>query len=225
VTTPTEPPRTALLAGATGLVGKLCLEELLAASLYDRVLAVSRRPLDREHPKLHVAVTDFDRLDHLDAGIRATDAFCCLGTTIAKAGSQERFRKVDYEYTLRFARLARLRGAERFVLISSIGAASGARSFYLKVKGETEAAVSTIGYPTLVILRPSLLLGSRPERRPLEQLAQAALRRLSWAMVGPLRRFRPIEAAVVARAMVRLAASPLRGSRLVESDAIVEAGR
>ena len=222
-----SPPsqRTALLAGATGLVGSLCLDELLASGAYDGVIVVSRRSLDRKHPKLRVVVTDFERLDHVGQELRADDVFCCLGTTMARAGTRERFRKVDYEYPVRLARVARQQGAERFILVSSLGADPGAQTFYARVKGETEAAVAREGFATLVILRPSLLLGGREERRPLERVAQRVFRRLVPVLVGPLRRARPIEATVVARAMVRLAASSPDGRHIVESHRIAEEGR
>lgn len=216
--------RTALVAGATGLVGSRCLDELLASSAYDRVIVVSRRSLDRQDSKLRVVVTDFDRLDHAGQSLRADDVFCCLGTTMATAGTRERFRKVDYEYPLRLARVARQQGAERFILVSSLGADPGARSFYARVKGETEAAVAREGYPTLIVLRPSLLLGDREEHRPLERVAQRVLPRLNPIMIGPLRRVRPVEAAVVARAMVLLATSDLEGIHVVESNRIADVG-
>ena len=219
-----QSPRTALIAGATGLVGRLCLEELLVADEYGGVIVLSRRSLDRVHPKLQVIITDFEALHHLGPALRAHDVFCCLGTTMANAGTRERFRRVDYEYPVRLARATREQGAERFVLVSSLGADPKAWSFYTRVKGETEIAVANEGYASVVILRPSLLLGDREERRPLERLAQVVARRLAPVMIGPLRRVRPVEAAVVARAMVRLATSDLRGTRIVESEQIIELG-
>lgn len=220
-----QSPRTALLAGATGLVGSLCLEELLVSDEYESVIVLSRRSIDRVHTKLRILITDFEALDQRGEALRADDVYCCLGTTMAKAGTRARFKTVDYQYPLGLAHAARRQGAERFVLVSSLGADPAARSFYLRVKGEIEDAVAREGYASLVILRPSLLLGDRPERRPLERVAQRVSRRLAPVMIGPLRRVRPVEATAVARAMVRLATSDLRGTRVVESEEIAEEGR
>lgn len=218
-------PRSALLLGATGLVGGHCLDLLLDDPAYGSVLFLGRRPLPREHPKLRQEVIDFDRLrDHADR-VRGQDVFCCLGTTIRKAGSREAFRRVDLEYPRGVAEIAARTGAERFLLVSAMGADPRSRVFYNRVKGEAEEAVRTLPFKEVVILRPSLLLGERPEHRPGEELAQRVLAPLSGLMVGPLRRYRPVEARVVARAMVRLAKGGARGVRVVESDEVQALGR
>lgn len=216
----THQPQTALIAGATGLVGGHCLSELLVSDAYAEVIVVARRALEVEHPKLRVVRSDLGALDHAGQELRANDVFCCLGTTMARAGSREAFRKVDYEATVRLARVARQQGATQFLVVSSAGADSESISFYARVKGETEQALTREAYPTLVILRPSLLLGERRERRPAERIAQRISRRVSPAMVGPLRRYRPIEAAHVGRALVRLATAGLTGTHVIESERI-----
>src|SRR3954465_4030628 len=174
--------RTALVLGATGLVGGLCLELLLADRAWSRVGAAGRgggvwgvggpRPSGRQHPRLAEVVTDFERLEeHADAF--AVDAvFCCLGTTIRKAGSREVFYRIDHDYPVAAARLASARGARRFLLVSSLGGDAGSRVFYNRVKGEVERDVSAIPFEGVAIFRPSLILGPRPERRTAEDLAQ-----------------------------------------------------
>lgn len=127
--------RTALLLGATGLVGGHCLNFLLNDESYGRVSVLGRRPLEREHPKLEQHLVDFDRLENSAELIQAQDVFCCLGTTIKKAGSQEAFRRVDFEYPLQSARVAARQGAERFLIVTAIGADPGSRIFYNRVKG------------------------------------------------------------------------------------------
>ena len=195
--------RTAILAGATGLVGRNCLDSLLTSSVYDRVTVVVRRPLAVTHTKLEQLIVDFESLGELDAV--GADVFCALGTTIRKAGSQEEFRRVDFGYTTMVARLASEAGARQFVLVSSVGANARSRNFYLRVKGETENALLALPFEAVHVFRPSFLIGKRAESRPGEGAGIAAASALSFLFAGPLKRYRPIEAVKVARAMVRSA--------------------
>jgi len=212
--------RTALLLGATGLVGAHCLELLLADPAWTRVTVVARRPGGRPHPRLAERLADFERLDeHADA-FAAHDVFCCLGTTIRQAGSQEAFSRVDHDYVVRAAELARRQGARRFLLVTALGADPASRVFYNRVKGETERDVTALGFEGVALLRPSLLLGERSGRRTAEALAQKAAPLLSPLLVGPLRKYRALPGTAVARAMVRLAKEGVTGVRVVESDEI-----
>lgn len=217
-------PRTALVLGATGLVGGHLLDLLLDDPAYASVLVLGRRPVPREHPRLRQETVDFDRLRDFADRVRARDVFCALGTTIRAAGSREAFRRVDLDYPRTLAEAAARNGAERFLLVSALGADARSSMFYNRVKGEAEDAVRTLPFQEVVILRPSLLLGARAEHRPGEALAQRLMPRLSPLLLGPLRKYRPIEARTVARAMVRLAGEGGRGVRVVESDRIQAAG-
>jgi uncharacterized protein YbjT (DUF2867 family) len=226
-TSPTSaaaPPATALLLGATGLVGGHVLDLLLADPAYRRVTVLARRPVARMDSKLDQRTADFDRLGDHDISFAVDDVFCCLGTTIAIAGSQEAFRRVDHDYVVDAARLAAEHGARRFLLVTAAGANARSRIFYNRVKGETEDAVRALPLEGVVILRPSLLLGERTGERSGEKLAQRLMPVLGWMMVGRLRRYRAVEAATVARAMVRLAKEAPRGVRVVESDEIQRIG-
>lgn len=194
---------TALIAGASGLVGGFLLRQLLAAPEYDRVVSLSRRPLDLEHPKLQQVIVDFGALDRVTADLRCTDAFCCLGTTIKQAGSREAFRAIDHVAVLALAWTARRNGAQRFIVISSLGAGAHSRVFYNRVKGEMEEALEVLDFPTLGIFRPSLLLGPRARPRLGERMAAAVMWLAEPLLLGRLRKYRAIEAEVVARAMVR----------------------
>ena len=197
--------RTALLAGATGLVGGHCLNRLLAEERYDRVVAVTRRDLGRQHDKLEALTVDFDRLrDHRD-DLVADDVYLCLGSTIKKAGSSRRFREIDYGYNLAVAQAAQLGGARQVLLVSAVGASPRARTFYMRVKGELEAAISMLPYGSHHVFRPSVLVGERSESRPLEAVGSVLTRFASFAMVGGLQRFRPVHAETVAKAMVAAA--------------------
>jgi uncharacterized protein YbjT (DUF2867 family) len=212
--------RSALLLGSTGLVGGHVLERLLATPAYGRVVAPARRPLGRADTKLEAPVLDLGRMEERPELFGVDDVFCCLGTTIRAAGSQEAFRRVDLEYPAAAARLAARGGARRFLIVTAMGASPRSRIFYNRVKGEVEAAVRAQPLESVVILRPSLLLGERGERRAGEEAGKVAMKVLGFALVGPLRRYRAVEADAVAAAMVRLAREAGPGVRVVESDEI-----
>jgi uncharacterized protein YbjT (DUF2867 family) len=217
--------RTALIAGASGLVGSHCLRLLLDEPAYERVIALARRALPLEHPKLEQRVVDFDRLANLPDPARADDAYCCLGSTIRRAGSQQAFRRVDLTYVVDFARLATRGGGARFLLISALGADPRSRVFYSRVKGEAEAAVRQVMGAGTYIFRPSLLTGARTEVRLGERIGIPLARAVSFVLVGPLRPYRPIAAETVARAMVRVALEGGPGPRVYRSDQIVRLAR
>ncbi len=209
--------RTALVAGASGLVGGHLLRLLLEDRDYERVTSLGRRELPLTHKKLAQRVVDFDRLAEVADVPRVHDVFCCLGTTIRKAGSQEAFRKVDYGYPLELARVAVRHRASQFLLVTALGANPGSRIFYNRVKGEVEEAVKRLQFDGIHIFRPSLLVGKRAESRPAERLTVALVPLVAWAFVGPLRAYRPIRADRVARAMVRVAKEAGRGVHVYES--------
>ncbi|MCK6616570.1 MAG: oxidoreductase [Cyclobacteriaceae bacterium] len=206
--------RTALVAGSTGLVGKQVLELLLKDDRYGQVKAISRTPLPVNHPKLQNLVLDFDRLSENYQVLKADDVFCCLGTTIRKAGSERAFRKVDFEYPVELAKLTRNQGAQTYLLITALGADKHSRIFYNKVKGEVEEAVKAIGFTSLHIFRPSLLIGPRQENRAGEDAAKIFYKLLGWII--PIK-YKAIEAAKVARAMIAFAGSEKPGVFIHES--------
>lgn len=206
--------RTAIVAGASGLVGGYCLRRLLASGLHEHVVAFVRGPLNVNHKRLEQRTVDFERLGRMSAFPRVQDVFCCLGTTMAKAGSEAEFRKVDYEYVVRLAETSLRTGADHFYLVSAIGADPKSRIFYSRVKGEAEASVAKLGFAGLHIFRPSFLIGHRAERRPAESLGIAAARLISFALVGPAKKYRPIKADTVARAMVAVARDRPAGTHL-----------
>ena len=218
--------RTALIAGASGLVGRYLLDQLLGSPDYARVVAVVRRPLDVEHPRLVEVIARFEALEQLSEPLRGDDAFCCLGTTMRRAGSREAFQAVDQGAVLAFAWAAQRGGARRFALVSSMGADPASRFFYARIKGETERALQVMGFAALDLFRPSLLLGPRPEYRFGERLGAAGLALSRPLLVGPWRKYRAIHAATVARAMVRAVQGPAEGgTRIYESDAIADLGQ
>jgi uncharacterized protein YbjT (DUF2867 family) len=204
--------RVALVAGASGLVGSHLLPLLLEADEYTRVHALSRRPLPLEHPRLANRVLRFDQpLQTQLKGLSCHDAFCCLGTTLRTAGSEAAFRAVDHDLVMAFARVALAAGATRLVVVSSIGASPEARNFYLRVKGETERDLQALQPASLDLLQPSLLLGFRRERRPLEVLAQGLMWAVRPLLAGRWSQYRAVDAALVAAAMRGAARSGRRG--------------
>jgi uncharacterized protein YbjT (DUF2867 family) len=195
---------TAFIAGASGLVGRSLLDQLLAAPEYDRVVALGRRKLeDVSHARLQQVTVDFAALDGAVADLPCDDAFCCLGTTIRRAGSREAFRAVDHAAVLAFAWAAKRLGARRFFVVTALGADPESRVFYNRVKGETEMALEVLGFETLAIFRPSLLIGKRRELRPGERVMIPVFWLAEPLLVGRLRKYRAIRAEVVARAMLR----------------------
>ncbi len=216
--------RTALLLGASGLIGGHCLDLLLRDEAYDQVIALVRKPLSITHPKLTQHSVDFDRLHDFAHFLKADDVYCCLGTTIKKAGSQEAFRKVDFTYAHEAAQLVASNGATQFLLVSSLGADAKSSVFYSRVKGEIEAAISALNFQSVSIFRPSLLLGERAEFRLAERLAEPVAKALSFFLFGGLRKYRPIEARMVAAAMIEIAKEKNQGVSFFESDQIQKIG-
>jgi uncharacterized protein YbjT (DUF2867 family) len=217
--------RTALVAGASGLVGGHLLQLLVADGAYARVVALARRELAARHAKLEQRVVDFGALDTYSNLPRTDDVFCCLGTTIKTAGSQAAFRRVDHDYVLGFARAGRRAGGRQFLLVSALGADPASRIFYSRVKGEVEAAVRQLTYDGIQIFRPSFLMGERAEARLAERVGIPLARALAPLLVGPLRRYRPVRAADVARAIVQIAKEAPRGPNVFEYDGIIAATR
>ncbi len=204
-------PRIVLLAGATGLTGARALDALLEAPDIARVLAVTRRPLGREHSRLANRIVQFENIEAQLKGISCEAALCCLGTTIRQAGSQERFRAVDVEAVLSFARAAKTANARRFVVISSVGANPGSRNFYLRTKGEMEEGLEALGFESLDILQPSMLLGWRAEMRPLELLGVSLMPLVNPLLGGKYAIYRGISASTVGAAMLGATRSARRG--------------
>ncbi len=213
--------RKALIVGATGLIGGFCLQALLDDDHYSEVIALVRKPILKTHRKLKTVTTTFDNLEPEISNIQVEDVYCCLGTTIKTAGSQEAFEKVDHTLVVTIAELMKKQGAEQFLVISAMGADKDSRVFYNRVKGEMEAALQKLGYPCLRIIRPSLLLGPRLEFRLGEKIAVMLTPLLKPILLGALKKYRPIEAEKVAQFMVEIALDePIVGVHVYESNLI-----
>ena len=213
--------RKALIVGATGLIGRYCLQALLDDPTYSKIIALVRKPLLKTHRKLKTVITKFSNLESDLSNTKADDVYCCLGTTIKKAGSQEAFKLVDNTLVVTVAELMKKQGAEQFLVISAMGANKDSKVFYNQTKGEMEAALQELEYPCLRIIRPSLLLGPREEFRLGEKIAVILTPLLKLILMGALKKYRPVEAEKVAGFMVKMAhEEPIAGVSVYESNVI-----
>lgn len=206
-----ESGKTAVLAGATGLIGGACLRQLLAHPSYAKVVAVLRRPLNLKHPKLDQRIVSFDALSR-EAMVSADEAFCALGSTIRKAGSKEAFYAVDHDAVVNFAYWTRGGGARTFCVVSSVGADPDSGNFYLATKGKMETGVREQYFERLHVFRPGLLTGDRAESRPGERIGAIVLAVAKPLLRGGLGKYRSIDGAAVAEAMVNAAQLPEKGA-------------
>lgn len=204
--------KTAFIAGASGLIGSHLLPLLLSGDRYDKVIAVTRKPLP-EHPRLEQVTFDMSDASAYNA-YRADDVYCCLGTTIAVAGSKENFRKVDLEYPSVMAKAMLVNGTSQYLIVSALGADKSSSVFYNRVKGEVEDVVTHLGYRTVHIFRPSLLLGERSEKRRGEDAAKVFYKIFGFLIP---RKYKGIDGAKVAKGMYYSATLDQPGVHVHES--------
>ncbi len=216
----TRDDKTALLFGATGLVGRHLLEMLLMHNAYKHVIAFSRREINVKHKKLTTHIVDFSRIDTFSDLIKGDDLFCALGTTIEKAGSRDNFFKVDFVYSLNIAKAAIRNQVNQFLLVSAVGANTNSLFFYNRVKGQLEEAIAREQFWAFHIFRPSILLGERNENRWGENLAKTIGKGLNTITGGLLDKYAPIDAATVAKAMVNVAQKINKGKHIYSSEQI-----
>jgi len=210
--------RTALIVGATGLIGSQLLTKLLHSPYYDKVTVLTRKSLGITNTKLSEVIFDFDKPDV--SKVVGNDIFCCLGTTIKKAGSKEAFKKVDLEYPLTIAALAQKNGAEKFLIVTAMGADASSGIFYNQVKGEVQQGLIALKYPVLHIFQPSLLLGDREESRLGEKVGEVLAAVFKPVMLGPLKKYRAIDSEKVANAMLEFAKKSDKGVFFHDSGAL-----
>lgn len=197
--------RTALVLGATGLVGRQCLKQLLESDSYERVTVLSRREGTIDHPKLDWQVVDLDNMEACQAQFQVDDVFCCLGSTMKKAGSRQAFRHVDHDLVVLAGKVAKRAGVQRFLVVSAINANPRSPFFYSRVKGQMERALRELELPLLVLVQPSLLRGERDDKRPAEDWGNLLNR-----VIEPLTRWTdahwlPVDGSKVAEGMVGMA--------------------
>ncbi len=212
--------KSALIIGATGLVGRHLLEQLLHNENYGRIVTITRRPLEFSHEKLEQHVIRLDELDQHKDLFAVDIVFCTLGTTMKKAKTKEQFVKVDFDYPLVVAKLAKECEVSQFFIVTAMGANQHSPFFYNQVKGNVEAAIRELSLPTFYIIRPSLILGERDESRFGEDIGQKVTKAIPYLFKGPLERFKPNEAASIASAMLNLSLKNDIGTHIIESTLI-----
>ncbi len=193
--------KTAIVIGASGLVGQALVNELVDSPAYTRIHCITRRPLTLRHDKIHNTVIDFEQLEHSADQFRGDCLFSCLGTTRKQVGSVAAQRRIDLDYQFHAAQLAAQQGVDHYVLVSAMGANPRSRSAYMQMKGELETRVATLGFARMSIFQPSLLTGDRDHKRPAEDLSAPLLSGL--CKLPGLRKYRPIAATELARAMLQ----------------------
>lgn len=217
--------KTALIIGSTGLIGSQLLQLLLESDQYSKVITFVKRDVGIQHPKLKQHIIDFDKPESYQDLVEGDDFFCTIGTTINKAGSKEAFRKVDFEYPEQFAKIAEEKKIKQFLIISSLGADATSSNFYLKTKGEIENFLKASTLEKVSILRPSLLLGNRTEFRFGEKVGAFFMKIFSFLFIGKLKKYKPIESAIVTKALFAIAQQNNKGFTIYESDWIQEIGK
>lgn len=212
----------AIVFGSSGLVGRQLANQLCELPGYAEIVCVNRKSQKIDHPKYIEIISDMADLSSISDRIKGDEIYCCLGTTIKKAGSQEQFRKVDFDLPIEIAKIALKNKINHMLVVSSIGADKSSGNFYLRTKGEMEAAFLELEIPTQTIARPSMLLGKRNESRFGENVGKVLMKVFSFAMLGKLKKYRAIQAADVAKAMIIIANSEPTSRHIFESDMLQE---
>jgi len=216
--------KNALVFGATGLIGNELIWRIVDDAHYKDVRVFARRKVRMKNLHAEVFQIDFEKLDEYAHLITGDDCFCCIGTTMKIARSKENFRKVDFDLVVKIAQLASQNGVKRFIVVSSIGANASSSNFYLRTKGEMEEAIQKFSFEQITIVRPSFLDGTRREFRIGERIGMLFAKILSPFMIGPLKRYKPIHARKVVKAMLHIANS--KNTKIIyESDELRKLGR
>lgn len=214
--------KTAIVFGASGLIGNLLVQKLLQDNRYQKIILIVRKSMNLKHEKLEEKIVDFNTFIQQISPIQADEIYCCIGTTIKKAGSKEAFEAVDLEIPAKIAQLAVKNNIQKLLLVSSLGANLHTSNFYLKTKARMEHAVAKNPIDTVIFFRPSILLGARAEFRFGELMAKILMPIIKFFLLGNLKKYRAIKAEVVAQAMINVANSEKEGLCYLESDQIVE---
>jgi len=212
--------KTTLIAGASGLVGSELLKLLIDSDAYKTIHVLSRRSLEVKSSKIVEHIVNFDELEKFEPDSQIDHIFCTVGTTIKKAKTKEKFRIVDYDYVLALGKKAKQWNSEKFLMISSLGANAKSAIFYNRIKGEIEIALKKLELSHLLIFRPSLLLGDRKEHRAGEKTAINVYKFMAPIFVGPIKKYKGIEAGKVAKAMIHTALNNNEPIKIIKSDEI-----
>lgn len=213
--------KTALVFGATGLVGSFLVNELAENEIYEKVKVFNRRKQHYTHNKISEIQVDFDKISEYIHEFKGHDAYCCLGSTLKKAGSKENFFKIDHDLPLEIAKICSTNDVGSFIAISSIGANSGSSNYYLRTKGLMELHIQELDFDQLAFVRPSMLVGPRKEFRFGELFGKIIMAPINYLLVGKLKKYRSIHSKTVAKAMIQIANMPM-DKLFYESDELSE---
>ena len=212
----------AILLGASGLIGSKLLTLLLNHDGFEEVTVFVRKELQHENPKLKQEITDFRDLESLSFKIDVDIIFCCIGSTKSQTPDLAKYKRIDHDIPLFFAKVALEKGASQYHIVSALGANQNSTNFYSKLKGEIETDLKSLRYPSLYIYQPSFLEGDREKSRPLEKIIIPIMKVLNFLLIGSLKKYQSIAAEDVARAMVNESIKNKRGIFVIESDKIKE---
>ena len=210
----------AIIAGASGLIGSNLLKILLDAAEYTEVLVLVRKELPLQHKKLVQLVINFDDLDKHAAAITGHAVFSCLGTTNAQTPDKQQYRKIDHDYPVQLAQLAKHNGVDQFHVVSAMGANANSNMFYVKLKGELEDDLKAIGLKKLYIYQPSMLIGDREKPRFAERLLFGLFKVIDPLLFGSLKKYRSVKSPTVANAMFKKSLEGATGTFTYTSDKI-----
>jgi uncharacterized protein YbjT (DUF2867 family) len=215
--------KTAVVAGAGGLIGTFLVEHLQKAHEFSKIILLVRKPLGLKGEKIKELIVDFEALTLLELNPAESIVFCCVGTTIGKAGSQEIFEKADYHLPVNLAHWCKKQNIPQLLVVSSLGADPLSSNFYLRTKGRMQQSISGIGLETVIFVQPSLLTGPRKEFRFGEKIAILSSYLWRWLLWGPFEKYRPIAAETVAKAMIKLSLIKQKGVHTVLSNQLQKA--
>ena len=216
-------PQTAVVLGASGFIGGFLVQQLIADEAFETVRLLVRRPMPEPHAKVKVLVTDFSDHEAFRQELGAGDTiFCCIGTTMKHVnGDKLAYRKIDFDIAVNAAKLGKEAGFSNYVLVTAVGANAQSKNFYLRLKGEIEAAIAGWNFSSVAIFRPSSLMGERKEFRLLEWLSKGVMKVATNFLAGSLRKYKGIHGRTVAAAMIAAAKNPEPGTHVYEYDEMV----
>lgn len=212
----------AVIAGTSGLIGSKLLSILLEDPEYSEILILVRRKTRYNFTKLKSIILDFDDLENYAQLINGHALFCCLGSTRKRTPEKADFRKVDHDYPLKLAEIALRNGMNQYHLVSAIGADAHSKNFYTQMKGETEDDIKALGIPSVFIYQPSVLIGSRTERRFWERILKKIMKIIDPLLIGKYKKYRSIRASIVSRAMFNQSLTKKTGIFVYPSDQITQ---
>lgn len=214
--------KSAIILGATGLTGSYVLNKVLQREDYSKVIVFSRRELDVKHDKLEVIVCDLLNLEEQKDNFKADEVYVCIGTTNMKTPNKKLYKEIDFGIPVTAAQLCRENSIDTIAVMSSLGANASSSVFYPKIKGEMEIAVLEMEIPNSYLLRPSMIMGPRKERRFGETMGKMLAFIISPLLIGPLKKYKGIHAETIADAMIKLCSGKSKETEIIESDKIVE---